>query len=131
MDEEETQQFLTLETRLHRKEVRNAADRVDRLLADDFVEFTKSGLVVDKAATIRRLGAESLDRKIAVEDFKARYLCEDLVLVTYRSTSTDPVTSETVFTLRSSIWRKEGDAWRMTFHQGTRCVDANDAESPS
>ena len=131
MDERETQQFLELETKLHRKEIRNAADRVDRLLADDFVEFTKSGLVVDKAATIRSLGAESLDRKIAVNDFKARYLSKDLVLVTYRSTSTDPVTSETVFTLRSSIWRKEGDAWRMTFHQGTRLASAKNEQSQS
>ena len=47
------------------------------------------------------------DRKL--EDFRVRELSSSICLATYRTGSS----------LRSSIWRRIGDAWQMVFHQGT------------
>jgi len=47
-----TEMFLALETSLHRKEIRNSLARVSELIADDFVEFGKSGAVYRKEDTL-------------------------------------------------------------------------------
>ncbi len=101
--------FFELETALHRKEIRNSPDAVSALLADDFVEFGRSGRVWDKASIIESMQKEELDEKVTVQDFAARELSPDVVLVTYKTASA----------LRSSIWKRFGEKWQMVFHQGT------------
>ena len=101
--------FFELETSLHMKHVRNSTDAVSALLADDFVEFGRSGRVWDKRAIIESMQRETLDQEVTVKDFAARELAPDVVLVTYK----------TVSALRSSIWKRLGGKWQMIFHQGT------------
>jgi hypothetical protein len=45
-------------------------------------------------------------------------LAADIILATYRATKTE-VDGQQSYSLRSSIWRKNGDKWQMFFHQGT------------
>lgn len=112
--------FYGLETELHKKEVRNNAEIVAELLADDFVEFGSSGLVYDKEMTLRDLGKEEVDLEIEVEDFKVKELAEDVFLVTYITSKLDPKDSSKFRSLRSSVWRNVDGKWRMIFHQGTK-----------
>ena len=104
--------FRELEARLHRRAVRNSPETVAALLADDFLEFGKSGRVYDKAQAIAALSADDIDAP-EVHDFTARSLAPDVVLVTYRSGRAEQ------FAWRSSIWRRSDGDWRLTFHQGT------------
>jgi hypothetical protein len=92
-----------------------ASDRVAQLLADDFVEFGSSGRSYDKASIIAALRDES-PTAITATDFAVRLLAPEVALVTYRSCLQ---AQPDVHALRSSIWRRDGDAWRMVFHQGT------------
>ena len=102
------------ELSLHLAEVRNSRGRVSRLLADDFLEFCRSGCVYDKTAIIELLANEnSTASPPVIDDFTARFLSPEVAPVTYRTVT---INRET---LRSSIWRLEGGNWRMTFHQGT------------
>ena len=102
-----------LEERLLDPEVRGSAERVDELLAEDFVEFGSSGLVYDKSAVIEALGRDpGFVGTRTLCDFSLRELSPTVVLVTYRIGETG--------TLRSSIWQGREGRWRMVFHQGTR-----------
>lgn len=132
MTEELVQQFRRLEEELLAPEVRASPDRVGALLADDFVEFGRSGACYDKAAVMAALeaspgGTGEIDSFVAVE------LSPDLVLVRYRTTGVAPRTGLTTFAFRCSIWRLELDAadqkggrWRMVFHQGTTTDGSHD-----
>ena len=114
MTAERTEMFRALETSLHRKEIRNSRARVSELIADDFVEFGKSGAVYHKEDTLNALEDEQIDLEIEVSEFVAREVSSYVVLVTYKSTA------EGVTAIRSSIWVKRDGRWQMTFHQGTR-----------
>jgi hypothetical protein len=107
------QQLQALEELLLQPDTRRDADQVGALLTDDFVEIGSSGSAYTKREIIAALGQETPVRW-TMEHFKARPIVEGVVLVTYRATRHGQRTS-----LRSSIWKREGERWRMAFHQGT------------
>jgi hypothetical protein len=122
LSDSDTAYFFELETSLHRIHIRNSADAVSALLADSFIEFGSSGKIWDKPSIVQSMQSETLDHQITVEDFVARELAPDVVLVTYVSRPCGEVAGEqrTVFSLRSSIWKRFDEKWQMIFHQGTR-----------
>ena len=118
LPDNDTAYFLELETSLHRKQIRNCADAVSALLADCFIEFGSSGKVWDKSSIVDSMRREKLDQQITVDDFAARELAPDVVLVTYvsKKVAEDQLA---ISTLRSSIWKRLDGKWQMIFHQGT------------
>ena len=120
MNEGTIKKIYELETSLHKKEVRNSSDKVSALIADDFIEFGKSGGVFNKQDTLKGLANESDDLQIKVSDFKAKELSQDVVLVTYFASMIDNGNLNTVSTNRSSIWMLRDGEWQMVFHQGTK-----------
>jgi hypothetical protein len=105
-----------LEEDLLKPEVRRSAERVNNLLADDFIEFGSSGRIFDKRGIIEALQLDTLDRpSISVDHFPVRRLAPDVMLVTYRADSPDLPEPR----LRSSIWKLIDGRWQMVFHQGT------------
>jgi hypothetical protein len=82
-----------------------------RQLSDTFREFGASGRVWDRAGIIAELSTETL-YQIVSENFECERLSSELALFTY------VCNNPTRRTLRSSLWRLEGDKWRILFHQG-------------
>lgn len=118
--------FYSLETSLHRPEVRSSPALVANLLADEFIEFGRSGRVYNKQITIEALQDESsspIDPLPQVADFLASSLSSNVVLVTYKSTRASNGSQKSHATLRSSIWKMEAGQWQMIFHQGTPVPD--------
>jgi hypothetical protein len=113
------QHLQSLEELLLQSGTRRDADQVGRLLTDDFVEIGSSGSAYTKSEIIAAL-AEETPVQWTMEHFKARAIAEGVVLVTYRATRHD---QRTVTSLRSSVWKREGERWRMAFHQGTVAKD--------
>jgi hypothetical protein len=110
--------FYDLEERLLRQDVRRSLGEVKALLAPDFFEFGRSGLIWNRQQTIDGLANEpAVDG--SVTDFDARALSETVVLVTYRSVRRDPGSGREWHSLRSSIWKLTDGRWQMAFHQGT------------
>jgi hypothetical protein len=106
------------EISMHRPEVRASRDRLNELIADDFIEFGRSGRTYDKQTLLAALALESgTDPAPTVTDFQARFEADTVVLITYRSTRTNGSTP--TVTNRSSLWRLRDGRWQMTFHQGT------------
>jgi hypothetical protein len=114
--------FFRLETNLHRLETRMSPQQVSDLLADEFLEYGKSGRVFNKQSTVDALAGEgksASDSVPQVADFSATSLSGDVVLVTYRSVRVADEATMSAETLRSSIWKRRSGRWQMVFHQGT------------
>ena len=101
-----------LEQSLLSASVRQSTEQLNKLIADDFLEFGSSGKVYNKQDCIK---PDDIPRKFVVSDFKIKELSKDVTLATYKTTE-NGVTS-----LRSSIWQRYGDEWKLIFHQGTKC----------
>lgn len=87
---------------------------IERLLADDFFEFGRSGKRWDKAGILAMQRTRSTHADAS--GFALTRLGAAHALLTYVSTAPgDPASA----TLRSSVWALRDDRWRMVFHQGT------------
>jgi glyoxylase I family protein len=106
----------SLETQLLQTSIRKNAAQVAALLTDDFVEFGSSGRVWTKHDIVEALQDEALTER-SLSEFRVEQLAAGVALVTYRVERRE--LSETVRTLRSSVWVFRGARWRMRFHQGT------------
>jgi hypothetical protein len=94
---------------------RSSAEYLHRIVSEDFREFGTSGRTYDKSDAIAALlsspspPAADPTSPPTLLDFRAQEVAPGVVLATYR----------TRLSLRSSIWRREGENWRLYFHQGT------------
>lgn len=100
-----------LEEQLATHSIRASAEALDQLIADEFLEFGSSGRVYTKADVIALILAAPSTATTLIE-FRVSAVTADVALATYR----------TERSLRSSLWRREGRAWRIVFHQGTPIV---------
>ena len=80
------------------------------LIADDFLEFGRSGRVWT-ARSIRE-ALETPTEGFSIEDFEVAELGDGVVLATYVNPGTPSVN-------RSSIWVHREGRWLLRFHQGT------------
>lgn len=106
----------SLENELLKPEVRLSAKRISELLAKGFFEFGSSGRVYNYTA------GDVFDDKgstYEIEDFELRRLSHGCVLATYKAVKRGAEGNVTSVTLRCSIWKRSGVAWKMVFHQGT------------
>ncbi len=108
-----------LEVELHRPAARSDAARLDALLHPDFLEFGRSGRSYAKADIVDQLVASPAHAAVVSDRFALRLLAPDVALLTYRAAHVAVDDALERHTLRSSIWQREGDDWRMSFHQGT------------
>ncbi|MFA7285609.1 MAG: DUF4440 domain-containing protein [Candidatus Paceibacterota bacterium] len=108
-----------LETSLLKPEVRSSFDKLNLLLADDFKEFGSSGLIYDKKHILERLPSNTNNVVYIVSDFEIKILSADIIMTNFKTDRTINDT-EKVSSLRTSLWRKEENGWRMFFHQGTQ-----------
>lgn len=107
------QEIESFERELVNPKTRSNAERIAKLLADEFLEFGSSGKVIRKRDVLdaaEKLGTMTFQ----LDDFNFKMLGESHVLVTYRS-----VTSSRAIAHRSSIWVKEYGSWKMLHHQST------------
>ncbi len=104
--------LIELELRLQYSSTRKDPQAAADLLCEDFREFGASGRVWDRAAILADLAAET-PYQIISDHYECRRLAIELALLSYVATTPHRRT------LRASLWRLEGDKWRVLFHQGT------------
>jgi len=107
-----------LEERLLQPDVRKSPQELDRLLANEFVEFASDGRTYDKHQVIEALQHEGPFRRSLI-DFRLRLLANDVALATFRAIREDTHSGEILSSLRSSIWCRGAKQWQLVFHQGT------------
>jgi len=107
-----------LERALHTPQVRGDRTRLAELLDEDFSEIGSSGQCYGRAAALAELPLERAQVQIESGHYVVWLLTPDLAQVRYRSRyHVDGQPQRWV--LRSSLWRRHGQAWRVVFHQGT------------
>ena len=99
---------------------RLSAELLNRYLADDFYEIGASGRCFGKADVLTRLPTET-PPVIIQQDFDCRVLADGLAQLTYRATIKRAENDAVAYSIRSSLYRLNGEEWRMLFHQGTAC----------
>ncbi len=108
----------TLERRLLDPTVRKNHAAVSHLLTDDFREFGSSGTTFTKQEILTHLAHEA-PPELTLSDFHCQLLGDDTAFVTYHShRRTQDGTSTSA--LRSSLWVRRGENWKLHFHQGTQ-----------
>ena len=112
-------QLVELEQLLVQPATRLSAELLNRYLADDFYEIAATGRCFGKTDVLKRLPTET-PPVISQQDFACRVLAEALAQLTYRATI-QRADNNPSYSLRSSIWRFDGEKWQMVFHQGTPC----------
>ncbi len=99
-------------------EIRKSPKRLNELLADDFFEFTQSGIAHTKQ-DIMDILPKCPEEKFIVRDYIEKRLSPDLVLVHYIADREILESGEKRCTLCSSIWQNINNKWQMIFFQGT------------
>jgi len=90
--------------------------KLKSFIADDFVEYGKSGNVYYQKDVFEWLD-NNPKRKIHAFDFQLKTLNENVILLTYISEENE--NHEMFQVYRSSIWKKRQEQWQIIFHQGT------------
>ncbi|PTN11762.1 DUF4440 domain-containing protein [Nitrosomonas aestuarii] len=96
----------------------------DALLSERFEEIGNDGRVHSRQAVIEWLLHKDVQQKWSLEDFRVKMLSNDVILAVYRAEKINlspEINSKTnKGSLRSSIWQRHGDSWKMVFHQATK-----------
>ncbi len=104
----------TLEVMLLNGDVRRQVEKLNELLAEEFIEYSSSGKIYNKVDTLELLPVEN-DPEITLSDFNFKLLSPTVALTTY----TAFIKSKQKYSLRSSVWKFSDGRWQMIFHQGT------------
>ncbi|MBP6883974.1 MAG: DUF4440 domain-containing protein [Candidatus Pacebacteria bacterium] len=107
-----------LELSLLKPEIRSSREALDKLLADDFIEFGSSGNKYTKQDILKRLPSTLERVEYLVSDFNVDTPSENIAIATFKTERTTDG-KDKVISLRSSHWRKTDGSWQMFFHQGT------------
>ncbi|SFT89052.1 hypothetical protein SAMN04487904_11255 [Actinopolyspora lacussalsi subsp. righensis] len=94
--------------------VRDDPEAVRRLLCADFTEFGSSGAVWDRE-TITTATVSDASERITATELRPARIDSDTILLTYTAHRGG------LKTLRSSVWVRQGEEWRLRHHQGTPC----------
>ena len=95
---------------------------IETLLADDFTETGAAGRTITREQGIATLVQRSLnppDAQWRIVNYELRHLSETICLAAYTLAWDERLTR------RSTIWRREGELWRATYHQGTNCLQSH------
>lgn len=114
----EEQQVADLEVELFDPKIRHSKERLNKFIADDFIEFTSSGRKTTKQDTIASLAMER-PLKIEATNISSTPLSDSVILVRYEARKTDLSSGSIKDSFRGSIWKKNGGQWQIVFHQGT------------
>jgi ribonuclease HI len=109
------EEVVALELRLLDPAVREDREEVERLLHPEFREIGASGRLWNRDEMVAAL-AEDPGTGATASEIEARVVGEGVVLLTYVAESAAGRS------LRSSLWVRGEDSWRVLFHQGTRCL---------
>jgi hypothetical protein len=90
-----------LESELWREETRFDTQRMNKLIAQDFFEFGRSGRVYQRQHTLA-VARQPIDAVFPLPEFQARLLDENTAQITYSSAVTYDGVVE--YARRSSIW---------------------------
>jgi len=107
-----------LELELLQPEVRKSKDRLNELIADNFLEVGASGKNYNKQDILNEL-PNQVETKFILQNFNTIEIAPDTILATYEVEKENLGTNNKTFSIRTSIWKNINGMWKIIFHQGT------------
>nr|WP_219627944.1 nuclear transport factor 2 family protein [Stenotrophomonas maltophilia] len=111
-------ELVHLERALHTPQVRGDRTRLAALLDGDFSEIGSSGRCYDRADALAEIPLERAQVRIESDQYAVSLLTQNQAQVRYRSRYYLDGQPQG-WVLRSSLWRRHVQGWRVVFHQGT------------
>ena len=108
-----------LEMKLHSADTRKSPDTLACLLHADFEEIGRSGRHYSRDEVLAEFRSATTFPQVVSTSYSARWVADDLALLTYRSAHVDADDRLHRHSLRSSLWHRTADGWQLVFHQGT------------
>lgn len=112
------EEIINLEKALLTFEVRQSAAKLTEMLSEDFKEIGSSGACLGLAEILENLPRER-DWSATTQDWEFRTLSEDIVQTICNACIKKSGSATEAYSRRTSIWRLEGEFWKMVYHQGT------------
>ncbi|MDP5143827.1 nuclear transport factor 2 family protein [Rheinheimera baltica] len=119
-----TPHLIELEQLLVQPATRLSAELLNRYLADDFYEIGATGRCFGKADVLERLPTET-PPVITQQDFDCRVFADWLAQLTYRATIQRADDNSPTYSVRSSIYRFDGESWQMIFTRAQFVIHFN------
>ncbi|QOJ23311.1 MAG: DUF4440 domain-containing protein [Gammaproteobacteria bacterium] len=114
-----------LELQLLQSDLNAHPGLIDELLAQDFEEIDNYGHLHSRADVIDWLKRKDPDLRWAFRDFRIKALSNDLLLAIYALQKPDQAGNQVSESIRTSLWQRQGDNWKMIFHQATKITGAS------
>jgi len=112
--------ILQLENDLLKSEIRKSPQKINEILADDFIEFSSSGNKYNyKNGDVFQEQNNNQELFWQIMNFKIKQLSDDCILAMYKVIKHNESNENKKYSLRSSIWKCYDGKWKMFFHQGT------------
>ncbi|SER78127.1 hypothetical protein SAMN05421690_10755 [Nitrosomonas sp. Nm51] len=119
-------QIKQLELRLLHTDMRVNPTVIDELLDSAFEEIDNNGQINTRQQVVSWLLSKNIAQQWSLQDFRIKRLSNNMVIAIYRAVKRDQATNtfceENPGTIRSSIWQRHGEQWKMVFHQATRSI---------
>jgi hypothetical protein len=115
MDRDDYNRILSLENALLSSDIRQSSEKLSQIVDESFFEFGSSG------TTYRYRTGDTfppLTGSIYIENFAVIFPDENIALATYNTVK--EVDSGIEISSRSSLWKRNGEDWKIIFHQGTK-----------
>lgn len=109
-------ELLDREPIFHKPALGTQSDDYLAMTAEDYWEVGASGRVYDREFVVQSLVARGKvpgDEDWVVSDARIRRLADDTYAITYQLDQVGRLTR------RLTLWREDGDGWKILYHQGT------------
>ncbi|MBN1060214.1 UNVERIFIED_ORG: DUF4440 domain-containing protein [Clostridium botulinum] len=114
------EQILEAETDLLKSEIRKSSEKINQILANDFIEFSSSGKeYYYKNGDVFQDEMDNTQFNWEIVNFRIKELSSDCILSMYKLIKHNEIDENKKYSLRSSIWKYTNGKWKMFFHQGT------------
>ena len=124
-------QIMQLELMLLHTDMRANPTVIDELLDSGFEEIGSDGQTHSRQRVVAWLLNKDNAQQWSLADFRIKSLSNDMVIAIYRAVRHDPAQAtgkndneQKAYrgSIRSSVWQRHGDHWKMIFHQATQRV---------
>jgi hypothetical protein len=125
------EQIMQLELKLLHTDMRAHPAVIDELLDSAFEEIGSDGQTHSRQDVVTWLQNKDSAQHWSLADFRIKPLSNDMVIAVYRAVRHDPAqetgkdqNGQKAYrgSIRSSVWQRRDDRWKMVFHQATQRV---------
>jgi hypothetical protein len=111
------------EQKLSNLECHRKMKDLEDIIGQEFMEYGQSGRIYSREEAIEQLCCEK-DTRVDIQYFTLKCLNRNVALVHYIALRKNKTNGEILSrSLRTSVWSRENESWKLHFHQGTEVRD--------